>query len=246
MTNVDPAMVAQAALDLEALGIYNQDEAADNAFARILIMGPPKTGKTTAILTSASEAGLHPFVLNCDGDSCLKFPKKQGAKFLAKDINTPRDWDSAIAAGEKVVAAGLSRMVVLDTATTLADNLLRWLQPRHQDDTRQMYGELVRIVMNGFHRLRGIQAHMITVAHIPADHDATVGILPAIAGSSKEKIANVVDDWAFFEVDTDSNPVKREFVMGIHRRWGRNLKGKNNVRVPATIPALFKELGIAL
>lgn len=243
---VDTALIKQAALDLAALGVYDQDEAQENAFARILVMGPPKTGKTTAILTSASAAGLKPFVINCDGDSCLKFPKKQGAKFLAKDCTSPQEWKACQGTAEKLVEAGECRLVLLDTATTLADNLLRRLRPQYDDDTRAMYGELLRLIVDGCHRIMRIQAHVILVAHIPSDFDATVGILPAIAGSSKEKIAGVVDDWAFFEVDTEANPPRREFVMGIHKRWGRNLKGKNNVRVKAEVPALFAELGISL
>jgi hypothetical protein len=81
-----------AADPMAALGFYSQQDARDSAFARLLLLGPSKLGKTTAVVSTAPGPVV---VLNADGDSALKYPAKIGAKFGALDITNRREWQGS-------------------------------------------------------------------------------------------------------------------------------------------------------
>lgn len=239
----EPAVaVAPAAspIDLSALGVYTADEAAADAFARCLVLGPPKRGKTTAIVTTAPA----PFVINCDGDSALKYPAKLRAKFLADDVATRRGFKAAIVKAEKLVDAGLARTIVVDSITLLADSLLDEITLTLEG--YEIWTELAKALVGGVKRLFTLPAHVFMIAHMVPAGDTGEGIVPLIGGQAKIKIPAIAHDCVLFDYNPDRKP-ERQFLIGPQKEWhysGRNVK--RSCAVDATVPAMFAELGIAL
>jgi hypothetical protein len=230
---------AKPALDLAALGVYNESEAKDSAFARILMLGPPKVGKTTSILTSAPD----PLIINCDGDSATKYAAKQGGKFLALDANTRKEWVAARNTAKKLVDAGHVRTVVLDSLTLLADNLVDELGVTLEG--HDLWREVLAQVVGGVKRLFALQAHVIVVAHMIHGSEEE-GIVPLLAGQAKIKIPAIAHDCVLFDFVAGRKP-ERQYLVGPQALWsysGRNVR--RSCATDATIPALFAELGIAL
>lgn len=227
-------------IDYASLGVYDQDEAAENAFARVLLLGASKIGKTTCIAMTAPD----PFIINCDGDSSLKYAKKQGAKFRATDALSQAGWRKACNTAKTLVESGACRSVIVDTISMLADNLQVQLAATREG--YDLYGELMKEIMGGVRKLLKLPAHVFFVAHISPDWDEVSGVMPMIAGSSKARIPALVDDWVLLDVDPERDP-QRMFVLGTHKKWahsGRNIK--RSCMIEATVPRLFEELGIRL
>lgn len=243
-------MSTAAALDpklLESLGVQDQDTAAENAFARVLLIGPPKAGKTTALAATAPA----PLVVNCDGASATKGAKAlrrpEDGKFLVVDALNRAGLKKAIAAAGKLVAAGNVRTVILDTITLLGENLLDEISVTLQGFDK--WNEYAAQLTGAVKALSKLDAHLFVVAHQTqsAKKDPEViaeGILPAIGGSSKVRIPAMLDDWVLLECDPTQKP-ERAFLLGMQKNWsagGRNVR--RSCRIEATVPALFAELGI--
>lgn len=238
----DAISAAAQTLDLEALGVFNQDEVAASAWARILIIGPIKSGKTTAIVTTAPD----PLVINCDLFDSTLFAKKQGAKFLQIPVDSLAAWKKAQLTARKCVEAGVARTVIVDTATMLSDNLIEELLMKYGDDSRGAYGELLSQIMGGIKRLCKLEAHVIVVGHIAPEWNEVEGIMPLIAGQSKTKLPALMTDWVTYDYNPEAK-IQRRFLVGSQGKWthaGRNVS--RSTIVPASIPALFEELGIKL
>jgi hypothetical protein len=66
-----------------------------------------------------------------------------------------------------------------------------------------------------------------------------------IAGSAKTVIPALLDDWILFDFVPNRKPHDRMFQIGPQGKWasgGRNVT--RSCQVPATVPAMFAELGI--
>lgn len=226
---------------LSALGLYNQDEAADTAYARLLILGAPKIGKTTAVVSTAPA----PLIINCDGMSATKYAAKQGAKFSGFDVTGSRaSWLKAQGIAKKAVEADVARTIVVDTMTLLADDIRDELMVQGFSGF-ELYGELASSLLGGMKRLYKLDAHVIIIAHMTPGEGTEAGVIPLIAGQAKVKIPAIAHDVALFEYNLDTGA--RQFAVGPQRNWaysGRNVK--RSAVVAPTIPALFTELGIAL
>lgn len=228
-------------LDLAALGGYTAADAQSDSYARILLLGPAKSGKTTSIVTTAPK----PVIINCDGQSALKYPAKKGAEFLAFDAHTRAEWKKAVGNAIKCVEAGAANTIVVDTISLLCDDLL-------DEITVTMTGwdvwtELATCVMQGIKRLMKAQAHLFVISHMTPDSDAAAGIMPAIGGKLKIRLPAILDDWILLDVEADRKPHERLFLLGPQKSWthsGRNVK--RTCAIQATVPALFEELGIPL
>lgn len=238
------ALSAEAQAELRAsLGILTQDEVVENAFARVLLLGPAKAGKTTAIAGTAPQ----PLVLNCDGIGASKGAKNvyPDSTFDVLDCHTRAELKSSISKVEKMVTAGITKTVVLDTVTLLADSLL--------DEIKltltgwDVWDELESCVMGALKRLCALPVHVVVIAHMNPAKDPTEGIMPAIGGKLKTRLPAYLDDWILLDIENDRKPFERAFLLGPQKTWthsGRNIRKKTMCE--ATFPALCAELGIAL
>ncbi len=229
-----------AAADALPPGVVTSEEAAGNAFARILVLGPPKVGKTTAVLGTAPA----PLVINCDGASATKGAKEvAGASFLQIEAYNRKQWSAALAAAKTLVAAGKVRTIIVDTITILADNIV--------DDAGvtlqgfDLWNDVQKRIVGGIKLLASLDAHLILIGHMVAGHDEEAGIMPLIAGRSKILVPALIDDWVLLDYLEGRKPHERVWLVGPQGRWtssGRNVR--RSCQVAATIPALFAELGI--
>lgn len=231
--------------DLEALGVYDSSSARADAFARVLVLGPAKAGKTTAIATTAPR----PLVINCDGDGAAAGAAarvEEGADgFLVTDAVNRRRWAAAIAAAEKLVREERISTVVVDTVTLLSMHLVDecsatltgfdiWNEVRHQ-------------LVGGCRRLMQLPAHVFIIAHMMPSFEDDAGILPMIAGKSSREIPALVNDCVLLDLKPGRQPHERMFLVGAQEKWsfsGRNVR--RSCAVEATVPALLAELGIPL
>lgn len=227
--------------EIAKLGVMTESEAAENAYARILVLGPAKAGKTTCLLASAPKA-LH---INCDGQSASKGAKSLGAHFLTIDAFTPAQFKAALSAAEKLVASGDVKTIVLDTLTLLCDNVIDILDLQGLSGF-DLWNEVADILVGGVKRLAKLDAHLFVVAHMSPEQDPAAGIMPAVKGASKVRIPALLDDWILLDVEPGRKP-ERQFLLGPQKTWshsGRNVR--RSVAVDANVPALFEELGLKL
>jgi len=224
-----------------AFQTYSAKDAKDDAFARVLLLGPPKLGKTTSLVTTAPR----PLVLNCDGDSALKFPADAGAEFEAGDVLNAADYLAACKYAVARAATGEIESIILDSVSVLVDNLTAELESKGLSG-REMWGELMATGMRGFRLLLTAQAHLFVVAHYVPTLDTASGVVPGIGGQLKTLIPARMHDWVLFSYEAGRKP-ERMYLLGPQPGWnasGRNIK--RSCAVEATVPALFDELGITL
>jgi hypothetical protein len=234
--------------ELAKLGIISGDEAKDNAFARVLLLGPAKGGKTTCVATTAPD----PLIINCDGDSATKYAAKtlrdnNGKAFMQIDV--PRKgvraaWKRAVSAAEKAVSMGAARTVIVDTVSLLGENVVREVSLTLEGFER--WGEIGDVLKGGLAALLDLEAHVFILGHMIGNHEDAAGIMPMLKGDTKVWLPAKVDDWVLLDVEAGRKP-ERQFLLGPQKQWnhsGRNIK--RTCAIEATVPALFKELGLTL
>jgi hypothetical protein len=167
------ATAASAALRAK-FGVLTQDEAKDNAFARILLLGPAKAGKTTCIAGTAPK----PLVINCDGLSATKGARlvHKQSRFLVAEAQSRAGLINAVKAAEALVAAGDVRTVILDTATLLVDNILDEVTKAGFEGWDR-WEELEKAVMGSVKKLASLEAHLFVISRRAS--------CPQLEGSSK-------------------------------------------------------------
>lgn len=211
-------------------------------FARVLLLGPAKAGKTTAIAGTAPQ----PLVINCDGIGATKGAKHvYDSTFDVVDAFTRAGLKQAVTTAEKMVAAGITKTVVLDTATLLADSLLDEISVTLTGWDK--WDELESCIIGALRRLLKLPAHLFVIAHMDPAKDPTEGIMPSIGGKLKKRLPALLDDWILLDVENDRKPHERAFLLGPQKTWthsGRNIRKKE--MCAATVPVLLERLGIAL
>jgi hypothetical protein len=218
-------------------GVMTGDDAADEAFARVLLLGAMKVGKTTAVLSTSPGPVL---VINCDGTGATKYPKTRGAQFYQLDVKSRKSWLAASAKAVALAKAGSVKTIVVDTVTLLSDEILSELKILNFQG-HELWNEVADVLKTGFRKLFEADAHLIVVAHMDPREDEVSGIMPLIPGQTKVWLPARVADWVLF----DTSEGKRQFLLGPQKSWshsGRNIK--RSVAIDADVGVLFEELGI--
>lgn len=229
--------------ELEKLGLYSSEEARASRFARILMLGPSKAGKTTSLVKDAPKE-WKPLIINCDGADGTGGAAALGGKFAAIDADSRASWKSAQKKAQQAVAAGVVNAVIVDSLTLLCDNLVDEISLHYEGF--DLWNELDSCLRGGCKKIMKLDAHVVFVAHmVPAykdDDEETAGLIPLISGQSKAKIPALVSDVILFEADSAG---KRQFILGPQKKWtfsGRHIT--RACKVPANIGDLFDEMGI--
>lgn len=227
----------------KSLGAYTAEEAHEDAFARVLILGPYGGGKTTAVITTAPAPVL---VLNADGDSSLNYAATQTKDFVALDIATEAAWNRSTKLAEKAAKDGQVKSIVLDTVSLLSSSLVDELSTQTWENSFKMWGHLGDILRGGIRRLLRSPAHVFIICHMdPTSEVDTAGILPMIAGSVKGWLPATVQDRVLFEIKPGRTPHERVFLVGAQEKWGHGCRNaKRSCVIPADVGELLKELRI--
>lgn len=228
----------------KSLQLYDES-ATEESWARILLLGAAKTGKTTSVLTTAPKPI---FVINCDdaekNASALTYAKLQGAEFAAVNVRNIVQWNDAVDYAVALSKAEKAQTVVLDTITLLGRSLLEDLKQEDWDDPRRMWAEFGDELQFGFRRLCEVDAHLFIVAHPLPHDDGMLGILPAIPGKSAAYIPAEIADWIWFDYDPKMKP-QRAYLVGPQKSWGHGARNaKRSIRLPANATKLIEELGM--
>lgn len=231
----------EQAFDFSTIGAYTTGEIKETAFARVLLVGPPKAGKTTSLLTAPK-----PLLINCDGPNAAKGAAHHSG--CANDVPildafSIQSWKLAVSNARKAVAAGAVKTVIVDTVTLLADNILDELKAKKFEGFL-LWNEFDSVIRIQLKQLLSLDAHVFLVFHMDASHEDGAGILPLFPGSGKRKIAGMVDDWLLFDMVPNRNP-QRQFILAPQDNWTGSCRNINRSQVcAATVPALFEALGI--
>lgn len=229
--------------DLASYGFVNSADIQAEAYARVLLIGAMKVGKTTAILETAPGPIA---VLNCDGVAATLFPAKRGAKFEELQVRNNAGWQKGVDAAIKAAKDGKVKTIVLDTVTLLADSLHREFNRTKQGF--EIYAALETSLKDGLSKLLDAPAHVFVVAHMDPkgeDGSSNAGILPLIKGKATAVwVPSKISDWILFENDP-MNKEPRRFLVGPQKYWnhsGRRIT--RSVEIKADVMQLFGELGI--
>ncbi len=226
-------------------GVLRSSEIQKEAFARILLLGAPKSGKTTCLLTTLPNALL----INCDQEGASQYAASENAEFLeirvgndATGVGAVRSWEQAQRTARELANAGTVRHIIVDTVGALADDLIEDIQVT-QEDKRRAFGELYDQIIYGIKRLCSLPAHVWVVGHLDPQADSVQGVLPFVKGQSKRALGIRLADWVCFEYDEARTP-PRGFLVGPQKSWpgnGRNMR--RTCVVPPDACELLRELG---
>lgn len=229
-----------------AIEIYSEGDVESVDYARVLLMGPAKSGKTVCAVATAPRPV---FVINGDGAGALTSATRHGAKFTAIDANSLGEYKSAVKFIGKEARKGKVGTVVVDTLTLL--------QRRCKDDLQRqglegydLWRELLDSFSGTTRTLLNSPAHVIVTAHV-GKHDVSsgsLGTLPAIegqfAGQAPGLFADIV--WLETSISSKSGEVRRQILVGPQGQWVhacRNADGSH--AIDANITTLLETLGIA-
>lgn len=224
-----------------SLNVYGDEETVADAWARILIMGPAKAGKTTCVLKTSPEPV---FIINCDGPHALVGARNQGARgYRAVDVTTEKQWLDAVDYACRLSEAGEAQTVIIDPLTTLSDYIVDDLKRTHEG--YELWGEVLNALTGGVRQLTRAEAHLLITAHPIPNEDSLQGVLPGVAGKSATRIPAMMHDWIWLEVDTKKDPAERNFLVGPQKNWNHGARNaKRSVVIEADVAELLQELGI--
>lgn len=218
-----------------ALDVYDESELAESSFARILLTGDPKAGKTTCVLCTAPQPIL---VLNCDKPGAPMAAKRHGAKFKTVDVETSGVWREAVRYAISEAKAERVATIVVDTVTMLINNCLA-LEMKRKFQGFDIWREVHAGAMQPMNDLLAAQAHVFMLAHY-AVSDGQI----TVQGGMKTDIPALIHDRVHLEFNPKNTPA-RFFHIGPSASGlsgGRN--SDESKIIAADVGVLLKELGI--
>jgi hypothetical protein len=225
-------------------------------YAFVLVLGPPKVGKTTTCVGSAPGPV---YVINCEREDDLVPAKEVTDDFLHNEVTSIREFDQAFAIAQQLIKEKRIKTVVLDTLSafseTLSEECLRAsIGSSGLPDGRKAWPEYLKRLSNVVARLYrlSLSCHVIVVSHfqdftttedldgqgkkIPKVGD---GIVPLLYGRARQVIGAMFNNVVFL----DSTKGERMFLTSIEGVWGigcRYIKGVE--KIPADIKVLLEHM----
>ena len=217
-----------------------------NPFLRVVILGAPKSGKTTSVVTTCPKPC---YVIESDGSEA----HLQGAVRITKDfefdlVTNSGELDKAIntaVAGVKRPEGGY-QTVVLDTLSSLAQLIEAEELKKANDDGRRAYSQYARKLRHIVRTLFALPCHVVICSHFISMGDGIdgkpkqgIGIFPLLAGSARESVAALCPDMLMLELRKDGS---RVFIANPQGAWGAGMKSiaAQNVELPADIQKLIE------
>lgn len=229
-------------------GVMRKGDVAKESFARVLLLGVAKTGKTTCLAETAPK----PLVINCDGEGATQFAASGDCpEFLeirvgnVDGIGCVKAWTAARRAAKELALSGEVRTIIVDTFTLLSDKLKEDISTQVGDDGFELWNKLYDQLIGGIRRLAELPAHLFVVGHMDPQLDPVAGIMPLVQGKRcKGMLPAELHDWILWDYEPGRKPDERAFLLGPQKNWthsGRNIR-KSQV-VPPNATQLLEVLG---
>jgi len=225
-------------------------------YLRLLLLGPPKCGKTVTTLMTCPKPA---YLINSGGEGAWQGALPHTTDFEFDDVNQTdskilNSFEAALKVAREGVAAGKYKTIIWDEFSTYAYHLLNALEAATDKgsgpDGRRVYPEYTKRLVSAVERLMLIPAHLIVLSHF-YDSGAEIegqlkkegkGIMPAVAGAARQKIPGLFPNVAFLE----KRGANRFLMFSLDGVWGpgtRNLPGVDEL--PADISLLCKKIASA-
>lgn len=221
-----------------------EDDIKNCSFARVLVTGDRKAGKTTRVLTTAPGPIA---VLNADGDGATQPAVRHGAKFRSLNVTTPDLWTAGVKAACDMAAKDEIRTIVVDTITLLVNVNLALHYGRIYDGY-DIWSATYKNFMDGMMMLKNANAHVFYLAH----YDMDSGLL-TLDGKLKKDVPALVNDIVHLDFKPGRKMKVGDDVVALDRAFqigpsANGLSGgrssEENKLIPADVGILFEELGI--
>lgn len=223
-----------------------------DAHLRMLLMSPPKLGKTTHVVATSPGPVR---VLLCESDTALRGAQRESRNF---DFVRIVGWDSMMAAvveAKRDAKAGTIKTVVVDPITTFGDRLLAecvkaTLTKEGNEDGRKAHPEFTKRIVHLVDLLMTIPAHLVVIAHhmeTGGDDESKklgTGLVPLMPNTaSRTKLAAMFYDVVWMDKAQPGQPEYhgRTFVTGPDGCWGPGCRSlAKNDKLPAHIGEFIK------
>jgi hypothetical protein len=224
----------------------------NDPFLRVLVMGPPKLGKTTTAITT-SEGKTR--VLLCEADSALSEAKRRKGNFDFERCLSDKAYEQMttfLAQAKEDAKSGSIQNLLIDPLSDFADRLLAQshklnLTKGGEEDGRRAYPQCTKRLLHCLDLAFTIPCHVIVVCHyidvggqeLPGALEKTGdGIVPLLPGQARARVAAKFNDVVWFDIDKADNE-KRIFVTGPQGAWGPGCRSLSRF---AILPADFTKL----
>lgn len=214
-----------------------KDVRARRRIERILLVGPPKSGKTHCAVKTAPR----PYVFNADGKGALDGPVSHGAEFVAEDITSMKGYTRAFGYLKQNIKE--FDTAVFDNVSSFSMILEEEIRGRVRDDPRIIYPELKRSMTRVIRDLIALPINVIIIGHVDPGADAAEGgfdHMLSVSGGAKITIPMLIQDWIWLEVTVDGNEIKREFLLSPAGTWKKAVRSiKDVARMEADFTKFF-------
>lgn len=224
-------------------------------YDRVLVLGQPHHGKSSAVVSSAAAAFGPGYVINCGKKSGLLGAKRRNDNFKWDLIRDEVQMEAALKEARQGCKDGTYKWVVIDDYNLYAS----WLEGALEDQTRNAKGEadgrrfwreyrkrLVNILIRCF----DFKAHVYVISHyietggglIEGQTEKTgVDVAPLFGGAARKEIPGMFGDIVFMAPNT-KDPSKRSFFVNPIGVYGPScLSAVGTFEIDADVGVLHEE-----
>jgi hypothetical protein len=225
---------------------HSPDDIKGGHFCRMLLLGEPKSGKTTMAVGTAPGPVR---VILCESDHAL-IPAKRVTRDFTYDVVADHDqMTSAILSAKRDVRKGEVKSVIVDPLSAYGVNLLDIALEAHNQDGRRAYPMVERQVCQVVDQLLVIPAHVIVISHFIAkegeDLKPGAAMLPLLPGQKLQKLVpSKFNDVVWFHYDPKTGKrVLKVNPRGVFGPSGRSFREARDLE--GDVHADAKYVGIA-
>lgn len=217
---------------------------AEEQYLRLMILGPPKIGKTHAAMATCEKRA---YVIASDGPGGMQTAQGLTTDYDvdyvdAGDRSVMTQLDNALNTAERGVREGKYKTIIWDTVTAYSLLLSDLYVPPDKDSNWKSWQIVEARLRNPIQRLNRLKAHIIILAHsvITQEDGKVKKIYPQFPGKSARIIPGLMNDVVYMEKEGE-NRVFRVSMAGVEGPGSRNLPGVSTI--PADVMGLIRLRG---
>jgi hypothetical protein len=228
-------------------------ELESDRFIRVLLLGPPKCGKSVMAIASSPRPVR---VFLCESDSALQSARRfVGDRFTFDRTRTHKAMLEALHTARRDVKKGRIKTLIVDPLSTMAGKLEEFCLKQTKthsgaDNGMKAYPMYNRILRQIREQLLDLQCHVIVITHYIESGGAEIanstaqtgeGIVPMLAGRARAEFSAAFPDVVWMDYQAG----KRVLVTGPQGAWGPGCRSLKDTHVlPADITSEKKRVGI--